>query len=131
LVVAGPLGELDLGNQHWLDPAKALMSADVTPWPHRPGLLSGRFTKGQLSRLNLLQPIVERCQSFPGKACADSTAKKESVQSVVPYKQSAEVDAAAFGWSIAADNELLGSRQTDFDPGIAGIITTGGIGCPG
>jgi hypothetical protein len=48
-----------------------------------------------------------------------STGEKESVRTVVPDQQSAEIFAVAFGWGGAADDELLLLGQLDFDPGTA------------
>jgi len=54
-----------------------------------------------------------------GEASANPTSKKETVRTVVTDEQRAEVFAAAFGWCVATDDELLLLGQFDFDPGTA------------
>jgi hypothetical protein len=68
---------------------------------------------------DLLEAIVQGLQSSFGKAGTISTCEEESFRPVVTDKQSAKVFAAAFWWGVTADDELLGSRQFDFNPGAA------------
>ena len=67
LVVAGPLRELDLGDQDRLTHVQRLKTAGVIPWPHRPGLLSGRFTKGHEVPLIFCIPSYSVANAFSEK----------------------------------------------------------------
>jgi hypothetical protein len=57
---------------------------------------------------DLLQVAVEVRQHLFREAGANSTTEKEPSRTIVTDKQSTKVLAAAFGWTVAADHELLG-----------------------
>ena len=46
MIVGGPFQELELPDEHRLQPRHSAIFALVSPWPHRPLFASGRLAKG-------------------------------------------------------------------------------------
>ena len=53
----------------------------VSPWPHRPGVVSGRFANGQIRRGQRLQSRIQssRCRSESGQGSAEGCDPKKSM----------------------------------------------------
>ena len=90
--------------------------AGVIPCPHRPGLFSGKLTKGKVVRLIFCMPSYRCAKAFLEKP-VPNLRRKRARPADITHQQSAEVLAAAFGRGVAADHELLGLGQLDFNPG--------------
>ena len=72
------------------------MTAGVMPSRWRPGVLSGRFTKGQVGRLSFCRASYRCSKAFLGEPVPTSAGEQEAVWALVADKQSAKVFAAAF-----------------------------------
>jgi hypothetical protein len=65
LVVAGPLGKLDLADQHLLNPHTPFHNRRRDPLaPPRPHPFSGKLTKGQVARLIFCMPSTDTPRLF-------------------------------------------------------------------
>src|SRR5260221_14516687 len=116
LVVASPLGKLDLSDQHRFHPAAAFDHCWVDALTPAPSHFLRQVYKGASLTSDFLQAMVEDSQHLFCEAGADSTGKKESVRTIVTDEQRTEVHAAAFGRRVSADNKLLLRSQLAFDP---------------
>jgi hypothetical protein len=91
LVVAGPLGKLDLGNEHGFYPMAAFHDCWGNALTPAPGSLLWQVREGARWPLDLLEAVVQMLQGFLGETRADSAGEQEAVRALVADKQSAEV----------------------------------------
>ncbi|MGA8657156.1 MAG: hypothetical protein WB586_13505 [Chthoniobacterales bacterium] len=101
LFVAGPLGELDLGYQHRLDPHTVFHNRRRDPLAPAPWSFLWQFYKRAWLAFDLLHALVQLRQDPFGEAGADSAGEKKPSRTVLTDQRSAEVFAAAFGRRVA------------------------------
>jgi hypothetical protein len=117
LIVPGPLGKIDLGDQYRLNPFAPLHDRGGYTQSPSPRPFFGQINKGTRRTPNRLQTTVELCQSSLREAGTDSAGvKKPASRAIATDKQCAEIFAAAIGQRVAAYNKLLLMSQLDFDP---------------
>src|ERR1700736_3925175 len=108
LIVAGPLGKLDLGDQYRLNPFAPLHDRGGYTQSPSPRPFFGQINKGTGRTPNRLQTAVELRQSPLREAGTTSAGvKKPASRAIVTDKQSAEIFPAAIGQRVAAYNKLL------------------------
>ena len=76
LVVAGPFRELDLGDQHWLNPVATFHDSRSNALTPAPGCFLRQVHERTRRTSDLLEASIQSLQGFFGKASADPSGEQ-------------------------------------------------------
>jgi len=116
LVIVRPLGKLDLGDQHRLDPLATLHHRRRNPEAPSAFALLRQVHKGTCGLPEALKLRVEICQELVRKTGADSAGEHEALRTLVTDQQRTKVAPASFRQCVTADYELLRLGNLEFLP---------------
>jgi hypothetical protein len=97
LIVQGPLGKLDLGDQDRLDPNTTFHDCRRDPLAPTSAPFLWQVYKRATVTPDPLQAGIELRQEFVGESGADSAGEEQPVRLIIADQQSAEVFPAPFG----------------------------------